>query len=205
MFLHTKRKHHIKVYARITNCKNYGDITGGCATSGIIGLSNGNEVTVINCEVKGTDEKPVKITVFSDGAYGGMIGLDTCKYTTVKDCKVEYAKLEITSMGSTYAGAGGIVGNVDYNTGATYARQGEDLSLKSIILNNNIVRNCRIINRGKEVGGILGPTNLQSTQGCLTSINNCLVENTDIQHLHTGQAKHITLLQVFCIRWIWKW
>ena len=177
------------VYARITNCKSNGNITGGCATAGVIGLSNGNEVTVVGCEFKGTAEKPVTISVFSDGACGGMVGLDTCKHTTVKDCKVDYARLEILPIGSTYAGMGGIIGNVDYNTGATYARSGENLTLETITLNNNTVKNSTILNKGKEVGGIMGPTNLGSGSNCVTSINNCLVENTEILHYHSGSSQ----------------
>ena len=56
------------VYARITGCKSYGDVTGGCATGGIVGLATGYEVTVTNCEFVGTAEDIINLTVFSDGA-----------------------------------------------------------------------------------------------------------------------------------------
>ncbi len=175
-------------YARITGCKNNGDITAGSSTGGMVGLASGNEVTITNCELIGTAEKPINITLFSDGAYGGMLGLDTCKYTTVKDNKVEYTKLEITTMGSTYAGAGGIIGNVDHYAGPHNVATGENTEIESVIINNNTVKNSKIINIGKEAGGIVGPTNLGSGSKCMTSINNCLVENTEILHYHSSST-----------------
>jgi len=195
---HQEKTPYKNTYARITGCKNNGDVTGGCATGGIVGLTSGNEITITNCELVGTAEKPIKITVFSDGAYGGILGLDSCKHTTVKDCKVEYAELEITCMGSTYAGAGGIVGNIDHYAGPHDTASGENTTIDSIVLNNNTVKNTKIINRGKEAGGILGPLNLGDNSKCWTSINNCSVEDTEILHLHTGGSQTYNTIAGIC-------
>ncbi len=170
-------------YIRISKCKNYANVMSSGATSGILSEASGNEVTITDCEVKGTEENKLNISMTQDGACAGVLALEGCKYTNIKNNIVENCKIEVLSFAGydTYDSCAGILANVDYNSNVAglTPKSGENTSIESIIVNNNIVRNCSIIDRNKECGGIVATTNVYDTN-CLTSINNCLVKDTEI-------------------------
>ena len=184
-------------YARIKNCKNYANITGTCATAGILAASSGgNEVTITNCEVKGTEETKTKILMRRSGGCSGILALDGCKHTTLKDNKVENCIIEVAeeSFGysDTYNSCAGILADVDHyaaTSGMTF-KSGENGIIETIVVNNNTVKNSSIIDRDKECGGIVATTNLGSDSTALTSINNCLVENSEILNYNAGNSTY---------------
>ena len=184
-------------YARIDNCKNYGNITGSYATSGILGASiGGNEVTITNCEVKGTEETKLQINMNVNGACAGILALDGCKNTNVKDNIVEYCNIETTeqsfSHSDTSKSCAGILANVDHYVATSGMRfkNGENGKVEKIIVNNNIVKNCSIIDRHKECGGIVATTNLGSDSQAFTSINNCLVKDSEILNYNYNNSTY---------------
>ncbi len=192
-----ERLTYANTYARIKNCKNYANITGTCATAGILAASSGgNEVTITNCEVKGTEETKTKILMRRSGGCSGILALDGCKHTTLKDNKVENCIIEVAeeSFGysDTYNSCAGILADVDHyaaTSGMTF-KSGENGKIETIVVNNNTVKNSSIIDRDKECGGIVATTNLGSDSTALTSINNCLVENSEILNYNAGNSTY---------------
>jgi hypothetical protein len=188
---------YVNTYARIKGCKNYANITGTCATAGILAASSGgNEVTITNCEVKGTEEAKTKILMRRAGGCAGILALDGCKHTTLRDNKVENCIVEVAeeSFGysDTYNSCAGILADVDHYaaTSGMSFKSNENGKIETITVNNNTVKNCSIIDRDKECGGIVATTNLGSDSTAFTSINNCLVENTEVLNYNSGNTTY---------------
>ncbi len=182
-------------YARINGCKNTGEITGTYATAGIFGGAlGGNEVTITGCEVKGTPENKLRINMTQNGGCAGILALDGCKHTNIRDNKVEYCNVEVveesSSFGDTSKSCAGILADVDryVSTSGMSFKPEDDTLIETITVNNNSVKNSSIIDRNKECGGIVATTYLDAS--AFTSINNCLVENTEILNYNTGNSTY---------------
>lgn len=203
----SKQREKISVY--INNCESVGNINSGSHTGGILGLTDGLDIQIKNCNVHDMTIEDI------NGDKGGIIGLLSTNNAKIENCNVDNVKLikEEKNTYSTYGANGGIVGNA--------CRYGaSNLStLEYIFISNCKVTNSQIIAQSHEAAGILGQSygergitniyiydcicsnneiknnNIQSSctytnaagifaavyQGGNIIIENCLVEKTEIE------------------------
>ncbi len=175
-----------QVNSVIRNCKNNGNLTNnrGQDIGGIVGVAIGKSTTIENCEVIGKSaEEPIKIYSYDRGEVAGILAWSSCKNVTIRDCKVKNADIGIQNesiVENTVCNVAGIfaINDTGYvpanNAYAEAKRERTDIS-------NCIVEDCKIINKSKEVSGIMGITNGSYgyiSDDYIANIHDCVVRNS---------------------------
>ena len=175
-----------QVNSKISNCINKGELYSyiGYNIGGIVGAAIGNSTTITNCETVGeSNENKLKLYATVKGELGGILAWSSCKHVTIKDCKVKYVDIEIPDDQITEGTICNVAGIFAVNdAGYIPARDSNNKAKReSTKISNCIVEDCIIINKSKEVAGIMGITNGSYgyiDDNYVADIYDCKVKNT---------------------------
>jgi hypothetical protein len=177
-----------QVHSVIKNCKNYAELCNNAGTNlgGIVGSAIGRSTTITDCEVVGENsENKLKLYAYSKGELGGILSWSSCKDVTITNCKVKYVDIEIPDeriTEGTICNVAGIfaindAGYIPVNNASSIAKR------ESTRISNCTVEDCTIINKAKEISGIMGITNGSYgyiDDNYIADIHDCNVKNTII-------------------------
>lgn len=160
-----------KISVYINNCESAGNINSGCHTGGILGITDGLDIQIKNCNVHDMIIEDI------NGDKGGIIGLLTSNNVKIENCNVDNVKLikEEKNTSSTYGANGGIIGNA-----SRYGAQNIS-TLEYIFISNCKVTNSQIIAQSHEAAGILGQS--YGERGITNIyIYDCICSNNEIKN-----------------------